>query len=133
MLTEEQIDYLLQIRDTKPPLPEKTVRVMLSALRWSDETIDHAILFLARPAGTGEEKAPAPIDVSEPPPPPSPAPKPVNIKQNPFPIGSPLIRNARLHEQRRRRLKHPFIDGAIFGLVIFIIGLVLFAQFSPAQ
>lgn len=130
MLNDEQIDYLLQIKATTPPLQERTVRVMLNALRWSPEEIRHALLFL--------KKSPAPPSPSSPAAPaeaklplsvaegslqiPSPT---ISIKQNPFPIGSPLVPKA----PKSKRWKHALHLGALLGLVVFLGGLILYARF----
>ncbi|MCR4311279.1 MAG: hypothetical protein NUV54_01790 [Candidatus Taylorbacteria bacterium] len=129
MLTDEQVDYLLQIRNTTPPLPERTVRVMLSSLRWSPETIEHAIAFLKQPPAPADAKPPAPIDVADKPPAPPAPPRPIVIKQNPFPIGSPLLRSVQRHEEQHKKKKYPLFVGAGIGFAFFVVALVVYSQF----
>ena len=131
MLTDEHMDYLLQIRETKPPLPERTVRVMLRALFWSPEEIEHGLVFLAMPPASKDAKPPAPVDVSDPLPPAPKLQKPADIKQNPFPVGSPLITSAKQHsEVQKVKSKSHVLAGAILGLVVLIISLVIYARFA---
>ena len=105
------------------------MRGMLGALRWTPETIDHAIAFLKQPLAPEDAKPPNPIDVSDAPPE---VPKPVSIKQNPFPIGSPLLKNARHHEELHAKTKHPFLRGAVAGVIVLIAGLVLYARLGAS-
>lgn len=125
MLTDEQIDYLLQIRETKPPLSEKTVRVMLGALRWSPEEIQHGINFLNRPPAPEDAQPPTPVDVSDGEPS-APTEKPIVIKQNPFPVGSPLLKNSKSEIVNNKKLLR--FAGIIVGLIVFIEGLFVYAK-----
>ncbi len=129
MLSEDQIHYLFQIRDTTPALPERTVRVMLGALRWSPEQIEHAINFLKMPPADPRSKPPAPIQVEEPMPIPIP-PKQITIKQNPFPIGSPLMRSAKRHEEIQKKPENHFVAGIVLGFVVVIAGVILYVKLS---
>lgn len=123
MLTGEQIDYLLQIRDTQPPIPDKTVRVMLGALFWSPQEIDHAIVFLHMPPAPDDALPPVPVNVGDRVPA-VPKEKPITVKQNPFPLGSPLLNNVKPEiGDKKRRLR---FAGAIFGLLVFVAALVVY-------
>lgn len=129
MLTGEQIDYLLQIKDTKPSIPDKTVRVMLGALFWSPQEIDHAIDFLHMPPAPDDALPPVPVNVGDRVPA-VPKEKPITIKQNPFPIGSPLLNNVKPETgDKKRRLR---FAGAIFGFVIFVGVVISYATFSTS-
>ena len=129
MLTEDQIHYLLQMRETVPVLPERTVRIMLGALRWSPEQIERAVTFLRIPPANPESKPPAPIQVEEPAPIPI-LPKPVTIKQNPFPIGSPLLNSAKYHEVTQKKPNNHFLAGSILGFVVVVAGVILYTKLS---
>lgn len=125
------MNYLLQIRETKPPLPDRTVRVMLRALFWSPEEIERGIAFLAMPPAPKDALPPPPVDVSDPLPQATKTSKPADIRQNPFPVGSPLITSAKKHSAvQKGKAKTHFLAGAIAGLVVFIIGLVIYARFA---
>lgn len=122
MLTGEHIDYLLQIRETKPPIPDKTVRVMLAALFWSPEEIDRGIAFLHMPPAPEGALPPTPVNVAgrvpvikE---------KPITVKQNPFPVGSPLLKSVNLDGGKKRR---SFFAGAMAGLLVFVAALIAYA------
>ncbi len=127
MLNDAQIDYLLQIKETKPPLSERTVRVMLQALRWPPSVVDQGIAFLKKPPAPYGALPPPPVFVE--PPPPALAPKPIEIKQNPFPVGSSHFRDVRRHEASRKNPNRHYVLGALFGLAVFIAGLILYARF----
>lgn len=127
MLTGEQIDYLLQIRDTKPSIPDKTVRVMLGALFWSPQEIDHAIVFLHMPPAPEGALPPVPVNVGDRVPAVSKE-KPITIKQNPFPLGSPLLNNVKPETgDKKRRLR---FAGAVLGLAVFVGTLIAYAVFT---
>ncbi|MEK7575088.1 MAG: hypothetical protein AAB511_02570 [Patescibacteria group bacterium] len=129
MLAEDQIDYLFQIRDSKPAIPADTVRVMLKALRWNPEEIDHGIDFLNRPdAPVSVEKAltqvsEANISNIEPE-----ISRPIKIKQNPFPVGSPFATG--LKQQEAKRHKRLMIVGGVAGFLVFVVGLFAYAYLS---
>lgn len=130
MLTEDQIDYLFQIRDSKPPLSADTVRVMLKALRWTSDEIERGINFLQRPDAKPELEqvlatVPVPKVVETPKPKPI---APAKIKQNPFPIGSPFVTNLKLQQEKRH--KRLVIAGAVTGLIVFIVGIFVYAKFA---
>lgn len=126
MLTGEQIDYLLQIRDTKPPISDKTVRVMLGALFWSPQEIDHAIVFLHMPPAPDDALPPVPVNVGDRVPA-VPKEKPITIKQNPFPLGSPLLNNVTPEtSDKKERL---FFAGVVFGVVVFVGAIISYAIF----
>jgi hypothetical protein len=125
MLTDEQIGYLLQIRDTKPALGAQTVRIMLGALRWSDEEIEKGLEFLKIPPAPENVKPTTPETYKEPPNPEVLSPKPINIKQNPFPIGSPLINGPSKREGFHKIKINPVIGGLIVGCIVFIIILII--------
>ena len=127
MLTDEQIDYLLQIRETKPPIPDKTVRVMLKALFWSPEEIDRGVAFLHVPPAPEGSLPPTPIDVSDPEPS-VPKEKPITIKQNPFPVGSPLLKN--LKSEAHKKKGPSFWAGSVLGAVVFVAALIIYAVFK---
>lgn len=131
MLSDGQIDYLLQIEDTKPPLPERTVRVMLDALRWSPEEIEHGIKFLNRPPAAEKPKpAESLVKVPKPLAPPGiESQKPIVIKQNPFPIGSPLLKNTKHHSELLKKKENHFIRGVIIGGIVFVAGLFAYGYF----
>lgn len=128
MLTDEQVDYLLQIRDAKPPIPERTVRVMLSSLRWSPDEIEHGIAFLRKPPPTRAETeearkavAPvAPMPTAEPE-----LPKP-NLRQNPFPIGSPLFKGAAHRADAGARHRRFVFSGILSAFVLLLAGLLIY-------
>jgi hypothetical protein len=128
MLTDEQIGYLLQIRDTEPKLPERTVRVMLGALRWSPEVIEKGVEFLRIPPASEEAKPQNPKIFKEPDDPEVLPFKPIDIKQNPFPIGSPLIRKPNISEGIHKKKISPIAGGLIVGIIVFAIWLLLYAQ-----
>lgn len=129
MLTEDQIDYLFQIRDSKPAIPPDTVRVMLKALRWTPDEIEHGIDFLNRPDAKDEpEPEPARAEASAPAVPVPLMPKPVKIKQNPFPVGSPFAKS--LKEKETKRHRRLIIAGAIAGFIFFVLGVLLYARFA---
>ncbi|GEM_PF-6463948 len=125
MLTGEHIDYLLQIRETKPPIPDKTVRVMLAALFWSPDEIDRGIAFLHMPPAPEGALPPTPVNVADR------APvikeRSITIKQNPFPVGSPLLNSVSPEAGKKRR---SFFAGALLGLLLFIAALVFYAVSS---
>jgi len=128
MLNGEQIDYLLQIRDTKPPIADGTVRVMLGALFWSPEEIDHGIAFLHMPPAPEGSLPPKPVNVGEHAPV-VPKEKPITIKQNPFPVGSPLLNTVTPETGNKKR--RSLFAGAVFGFVVFaasVIGYVIFSD-----
>jgi hypothetical protein len=130
MLTGDQIDYLLKIEDTKPPLPDRTVRVMLYALRWAPEEVERGINFLKRAPSLNKPKSvelasdaqkPSSEIVS--------TQKPIIIKQDPFPVGSPLIKNTKNHSSFGGRVDH-FKTGIIVGGIIFMAGLFAYVYFK---
>lgn len=131
MLSGDQIDYLLQIEDTKPTLPERTVRVMLGALRWSPEEIEHGIKFLNRPPATEEPKlfVKPSVEVQNPVPLLPKPEKPIVIKQNPFPLGSPLFKNTKRRSELLKKKGNHFIRGVIMGGMVFIAGLFAYGYF----
>ncbi|KKU65434.1 MAG: hypothetical protein UX89_C0029G0006 [Parcubacteria group bacterium GW2011_GWA2_47_16] len=124
MLTGEQIDYLLQIRDTNPPIADSTVRVMLAALFWSPEEINHGIAFLHLPPAPEGSLPPTPVNVGDRAPS-VPKEKPISIKQNPFPVGSSLL-NAVKPETGNKK-KRLFLAGAVLGVVVFVAALFAYA------
>lgn len=127
MLTGEQIDYLLQIRDTQPPIPDKTVRVMLGALFWSPQEIDHAIVFLHMPLAPDDALPPVPVNVGDRVPA-VPKERPITVKQNPFPLGSPLLNNVKPETgDRKRRLR---FAGAVAGGIVIVLALIGYVIFS---
>ena len=133
MLSDEQMGYVLQIRDTKPPLSYGTVRIMLQALHWSPDEIKRAINFLKNP--------PEPTSVSgeawdNPKPPTSDIEVNVkkipnlniSIKQNPFPVGSPLLTTGNILEAKSR--EYHLISGAVLGFLILVAGIIAYGYFS---
>ncbi|MDO8482576.1 MAG: hypothetical protein Q7S86_02025 [bacterium] len=127
MLTGEQIDYLLQIRDTKPPIADSTVRVMLGALFWSPEEINHGIVFLHLPPAPDGSLPPTPVNVGDRAPS-VPKEKPITIKQNPFPVGSPILNSAKPEtSSKKRRLR---FAGAVFGCIVIVLALIGYVIFA---
>lgn len=125
MLTEDQIDYLFQIKESPKQIPEATVRIMLGALKWTQDEIDRGIAFINRPDEAQPRLAPKEFK-PETPPEPEPL-KHIVIKQNPFPVGSPFDKALKAREvQRHKRL---VVLGFIVGAVVFIIGVVVYSQF----
>ena len=55
------------------------------------------------------------------------SPRPVIIKQNPFPIGSPLLKNTKHRSEFLGEKKNHFLRGAIIGGVVFVVGLFAYA------
>ena len=129
MLTGEQIDYLLQIRDTVPPISDNTVRVMLAALFWSPEEINHGIAFLHMPPAPEDALPPTPLDVGDHVP--VIKEKPIIVKQNPFPLGSPLLKTAEPDAKNKKR--HSFFRGAIAGLIVFVGAFIVYAVFTAGR
>ena len=130
MLTGEQIDYLLKIRDTKPSIADSTVRVMLAALFWSPEEINHGIAFLHLPPAPEGALPPKPINVGDSVPT-VPKEKPITIKQNPFPVGSSLLKSLKPEAaNKKRRL---FFAGAALGILVFITVLVAYVWFVSVE
>src|SRR3989338_6639322 len=126
MLTGEQIDYLLQIRDTNPPIADSTVRVMLAALFWSPEEINHGIAFLHLPPAPEGSLPPTPVNVGDRAPS-VPKEKPIIIKQNPFPVGSSLLNSVKSEtDGKKRRLR---FAGAILGCVVILLVLIGYVIF----
>ncbi|MBI2476519.1 MAG: hypothetical protein HYV67_04755 [Candidatus Taylorbacteria bacterium] len=129
MLSDDQIDYLFQIKESKPPIPERTLRVMLKALRWSAEEIEHSLAFLKRPPREAAAAAPEPPRIYVPPPDESSLPlrRPISLKQKPF-LGSPLTEISKQRQKRKhRRLT---LAGAVLGALVFLAGLIIFARFA---
>ena len=130
MLTDGQIDYLLQLRKSKDRIPNDTVRIMLSALRWSDGDIDRALAFINKQFDTENQKndhvalaSEAEIDTNI-----SQVVAPaVNIKQNPFPVGSPFHQNLKKIEELKGN-RHALL-GVVFGLFVFLAGVLAFSFF----
>jgi len=129
-MTDEQLAYLFQIKASKPSLADSTVRVMLSALRWTPEEIERALVFLKRPPSPSQ---PPSSKVFEPPTLVVLA-KPINIKQNPFPIGTPgspvtfgRKKNVEKDVVITKASVHHSLAGAIIGLVVFVVGLLAYA------
>lgn len=133
VLNENQIDYLLQLKKTVPPLQEKTAMVMLRALRWSPEEVEHGIAFLELPPAPLDAKPPEPIKFTEPVDPASEPPKPVNIRQTPFPIGSPLLKSARHRAEVDIAKRRPIIFGFVVGFIIFCVGVILYMNFVGGE
>ncbi len=102
---------------------------MLRALRWSPEEVEHGIQFLELPPAPEDAMAPAPIIFTEPV---EPAPKTASIKQNPFPIGSPLLKAARRRAECDAAKRRPVIFGFIVGLVVFWVGVLIYMNLSGA-
>jgi len=130
MLSEDQIDYLLQIKASKQVIPNDTVRVMLKALRWAPEEIERGVAFLNRPEAKEEPTKPVPAGVPAPVPA-KPEPKvssSIKIKQNPFPVGSPFVAKQQVHREKRH--KSIIFLGALLGVVVFIVAVIIFAKFS---
>ena len=126
MLNDDQMDYLLQIRDTKPPIADKTVRVMLGALFWSPEEINHGIAFLHLPPAPEGSLPPTPVNVGDRAPS-VPKEKPISIKQNPFPIGSSLLNGAKPEtDSKKRRLR---FAGAVLGCIVILLVLIGYVIF----
>ena len=131
MLTDDQIGYLLQIRDTKPALSEKTVRVMLGALRWSSESIDDGIKFLKLPPAPEGTEPIIPEEFKESSNQEELPLKQINIKQNPFPIGSPLINSPKRKEWGISKIRiNPITAGLIVGVIVLFIWLVMYAKIA---
>ncbi|MDO8482843.1 MAG: hypothetical protein Q7S86_03430 [bacterium] len=129
MLSEDQIDYLLQIKETKPAISDSTVQIMLEALRWDPKEIERGIAFLNRPYVKTNGML-ASMTYLEPVAPALNLPKPIIIKQHPFPIGSPFVK----HEKHKQNKKHKqqAIAGAIFGGVLFVVGVIVYARLTGA-
>jgi len=128
MLTEDQIDYLLQIKESKQSISERTARVMLHALRWTSEEIERGIAFLKQPDPKPEPALAPEAIVSAEPELPQPSLKPITVKQNPFPVGSPFEKI--LKERQEKRHNRLTVAGAIIGAAVFILGLVFYALFT---
>lgn len=130
MLTEEQIDYLLQIKASKQVISDDTVRVMLKALRWNSEEVEHGITFLNRPEAKEVPKPFVP-EISDSPTAPTKSEfKPsssIKIKQNPFPLGSPFVAGQKKHQEKHH--KKIIYLGAFVGLLVFVILLIIYARF----
>lgn len=152
MLNDAEIDYLLELRDARPILPEKTVRVILGALNWKPESIERGLQFLHQPEGEGfvtkDEKSnvaeqfvsgllptftpPKIIEVS--------AekrvytsPLSVNIKQKPFPIHSNLIHGEKKSSEEKKGFfsgRKGVVHGVITGFTFFVSLLIIYAYFS---
>lgn len=128
MLTDGQIDYLLQLRKSKDRIPNDTVRIMLGALKWSDGDIDRAISFINKQFDTENENSKHAVlasqsqlatDISQ-------AVIPVvNIKQNPFPVGSPFHQNLKRIEELKGN-RHGLL-GVVFGLLVFLAGVLAYS------
>lgn len=131
MLSDEQMGYVLQIRETEPPLPESTIRIMLKALRWSPDDINRTIIFLKSPPAPDSRETADNLPAT---PPKEDNPKEssrvseINIKQTPFPIGSPF--SATPKSQTGNGRKRPALAGAIFGFLVFLVGLIAYGYFS---
>jgi len=133
MLSEDQIDYLLQIKASKQVIPNDTVRVMLKALRWQPDEIERGITFLNRPE-VKEEPKPVAAEMSAPEQalePEEPKLKPIpsiKIKQNPFPVGSPFAQSKQPHREKRH--KKIIYLGAFLGLVVFIVAIIFYTRMN---
>ncbi len=129
MLTDDQIDYLLQIKKSASPIGENTARVMLDALRWSAEDIDRGIAFLNRAPETESKLAEKPQVVIEEAPvsKPETIKKQVSIKQDPFPVGSTYTKILKQKEEVRGN--NHSIAGMITGLVLLIVCILLYTYF----
>ncbi len=129
MLSDDQIDYLFQIKQSTPPIPDRTLRVMLKALRWSPEEIEHGLAFLKRPPLAAAPRA-ARVYVPLPPEPLTPLRKSISIKQDPFPIESRFVRDLKNGVRKaRQEWKHATHVGVIVGAIIFLVGLLVYARF----
>ncbi len=124
MLTEDQIDYLFQIKESKPKIPDDTVMVMLKALHWTSEEIKRGIAFLKRPPESAIPSVRSPyVSPEDIPPQLDPS---IVIKQNPFPIGSPFA--GVLKQQEEKKHSRLTLAVAIIGAVIFLAGVLVYAR-----
>lgn len=129
MLSEDKIDYLLQIRDSKPPLRSDTVRIILSALRWDEEEIQRGLEFLGRPGATDAQYQAQKVPLSEPEISVEQG-KPINIKQNPFPLGTPFAKMIQV--ERERMHTHHVLAGFMFGGIFISVVMVVYAYIQNA-
>ncbi|MSU54925.1 MAG: hypothetical protein EXS46_00090 [Candidatus Taylorbacteria bacterium] len=135
MLTDDQIGYLMKIGDSNPPLPEQTVKIMLTALKWSPEEIKHGVNFLNRPhlyVKPTPVSVPSPLEQTNSPKIINPVVflKPIVIKQNPFPIGSPLFKKSLMGQKSQPHRKHLIAWGTALGVTGFFVGYLVYDKFA---
>ncbi|MES2088129.1 MAG: hypothetical protein V4467_04035 [Patescibacteria group bacterium] len=127
MLSEDKIDYLLQIRDSKPGLRPETVKVILRALRWDEDEIARGLEFLKRPAPSVAAAVPTPVELAESDEEVPDEPKPIVIKQNPFPLGAP--HHKLVAQRKENRHNHHVLAGFVFGAIVITSFLIWYGYY----